>query len=406
MNKEILRSYWKKPHSIASNHLDELKKLCDEYPYAVALKQLYCKALIVHHDLSFEKILKPTSVQTAHRSVLRSWLLGDVNVQSKYLYASLNEPVEEEEDFANHALPNTEVQEDFQKKEELGDPKQISAQLDDTTEDSVSQTSELIPDDRVSNLKMADEVSESPKELVDEKAKEESVDWDAIGPVKITLLPVQGQFETEDLKEDKSLDNLKVENDLKIVVAEYEGVNDVNTVKDLPESINVQNQQEIQELTIESRKNEIELSKKEDVDKELDQQILQAAIVASEYKIPELENKKVDSKAKKASFVDWIDRVEKGELNDEEFAFRKKAEKIIDQFLATQPKIKIKREFFTADNYVKKGTEENEDIVSETLIKIYIKQGHIQKAIDGYKILQKKIPDKHDFFQEQINNLL
>ena len=77
----------------------------------------------------------------------------------------------------------------------------------------------------------------------------------------------------------------------------------------------------------------------------LDQQILNAAILGSAYQIPEpeiVEEKK--SKNNKVSFVDWFDRIEKGDLNDEEFEFRRKAEKIIDQFLAKQPKIKIKKE--------------------------------------------------------------
>ena len=73
--------------------------------------------------------------------------------------------------------------------------------------------------------------------------------------------------------------------------------------------------------------------------------------------------------------------------------------------LAKQPKIKIKKEFYSADHYVKKASEENDDIVSETLIKIYIQQGHIQKAIEGYQKLALKFPEKSTYFQSEMQKL-
>ena len=60
----------------------------------------------------------------------------------------------------------------------------------------------------------------------------------------------------------------------------------------------------------------------------LDQQILNAAILGSSYQISESDNlPEKPNKKNKTSFVDWFDRIEKGDLNDEEFEFRKKAEK-------------------------------------------------------------------------------
>ena len=103
MNKEILRNYWKNPQSVDLAHLKELNQLCEEYPYAVGLKQLYCKALIVHQDLNFEKVLKSTAIQTAQRGTLRSWLINDFQSNDKYLYPIFPtiEEEEEEEDFSS-----------------------------------------------------------------------------------------------------------------------------------------------------------------------------------------------------------------------------------------------------------------------------------------------------------------
>ena len=60
----------------------------------------------------------------------------------------------------------------------------------------------------------------------------------------------------------------------------------------------------------------------------------------------------------------------------------------------------------TNENMIKrnlvKSTEDNDNLTTETLAKIYIEQGHYERAIQAYNILCLKYPKKSGFFANQI----
>ncbi|MCH2197616.1 MAG: hypothetical protein MK081_02450 [Flavobacteriales bacterium] len=90
-----------------------------------------------------------------------------------------------------------------------------------------------------------------------------------------------------------------------------------------------------------------------------------------------------------------------GDQNQEE---RKQA--LIDRFIAEDPKIKPRRaaEFSTYD-LAKMSVVEDEDMVTETMAKIYAVQGNQRKAIKAYKLLSLKFPEKSIYFANQIKKL-
>jgi len=81
---------------------------------------------------------------------------------------------------------------------------------------------------------------------------------------------------------------------------------------------------------------------------------------------------------------------------------------IIDQFIKTQPSIKGKvseEKAMPKDDLSEKSLIYNENIISETLVQILIKQGKKEKAIEVLKKLIWKFPQKKAYFAAQIEDL-
>ena len=81
-----------------------------------------------------------------------------------------------------------------------------------------------------------------------------------------------------------------------------------------------------------------------------------------------------------------------------------KEENLIDKFVETEPRIsKPKREeFFSPVQSAKESLIENDEIVTETLARVYIEQEHYDKAIAAYEKLSLTFPQKSSFFASQI----
>jgi hypothetical protein len=87
-------------------------------------------------------------------------------------------------------------------------------------------------------------------------------------------------------------------------------------------------------------------------------------------------------------------------------AQKPKTDDIIDNFIKQEPRITpSKSTFYSPINMARKSTQEPEDIVSETLAKIYAAQGNFEKAISFYEKLSLKFPEKSAYFAALINDL-
>jgi tetratricopeptide (TPR) repeat protein len=78
-------------------------------------------------------------------------------------------------------------------------------------------------------------------------------------------------------------------------------------------------------------------------------------------------------------------------------------ESILDKFLRENPRMsRQKAEFYNPSNMAKQSVEEDDEIATETLAKIYLKQGHYKKAIRIYEKLCLIYPHRITYFADLI----
>jgi len=101
------------------------------------------------------------------------------------------------------------------------------------------------------------------------------------------------------------------------------------------------------------------------------------------------------------SFKPIIREDEDIKVKPEENTKTKKFE-LIDKFIATSPKIQPIKMDTPIHNIAKSQMMQPEALMTETLARIYVEQKNYGKAIQSYKILSLKYPEKSGFFADQI----
>ncbi|MEI7830566.1 MAG: hypothetical protein WCI31_12395 [Prolixibacteraceae bacterium] len=82
---------------------------------------------------------------------------------------------------------------------------------------------------------------------------------------------------------------------------------------------------------------------------------------------------------------------------------------LIEQFIKVNPTIQPRIEISSAPKELADAKDEvdneNDEYITETLSRIYLKQGHYQKAINSFKRLSLKFPEKSVYFAQQIEEI-
>ena len=89
-----------------------------------------------------------------------------------------------------------------------------------------------------------------------------------------------------------------------------------------------------------------------------------------------------------------------------EFDPKRKEDRIIKKFITEEPHISTpSSDKLDTENKAKKSAEDHDELVTETLAHIYVDQMLYHKAINTYKKLMLKFPEKSRYFADQIEQL-
>lgn len=102
------------------------------------------------------------------------------------------------------------------------------------------------------------------------------------------------------------------------------------------------------------------------------------------------------------SFNEWLRLATYKPKNNKRQEIENHKTTIIDRFIELNPKIKPPDKTSKSPKILLEDIAENQEIMTETLAKVYLEQQKYDKAIQAYRILSLKYPKKSSFFANQI----
>jgi len=114
------------------------------------------------------------------------------------------------------------------------------------------------------------------------------------------------------------------------------------------------------------------------------------------------------TKTEKHSFSEWLQLTEKKPIRrkyetSRESLNKKKKFELLEKFIESNPKIVPKEETKVKVNIKQSVKLDENELMTETLAKVYLEQKKYKKAIQAYKILSLKYPEKSGFFADRIH---
>jgi hypothetical protein len=336
------------PEKAGAKHLEKLNLLVEEYPYCQTLQLLYTKSLKEAEDIHFIERLKLTAIYAADRKKLNQLLMVEKpNIEV----------------FQQIMIPST-----LYSKDEEGvifEKKNLSTPNDELT------SNDLDIDSKERVMEPSADIKEIPIfRIISNSFEFKELDLSKESSEKLKAKDLQAT------KEQESATSIVAKNDIssiKTIIDESPLEREI-----LTEAINKAREIYTEETYV--QKEAIAPLQNQDEPKTKSISILE------------------NPKAKTLSFSDWLMN-DSFDSPEQKFAVND----LIDRFITTSPQLTPpKREFFSPINLGKKSLLEDDSMVTETLANIYMAQNEFDKAINAYKTLRLKYPEKITYFAAQI----
>ncbi|OFX72787.1 MAG: hypothetical protein A2X12_08605 [Bacteroidetes bacterium GWE2_29_8] len=421
MNRQQLYTYIQTPDLLSNNDFNDLSTLIKQYPYCQTLRLLYLKSLHNDNNILFENELKITAAYASNRTKLYYLINGE----NKYKETSQNNTkyndnqsiIEEEviESADIDGIPFSESNSDINNIEEIIniiEPENIQSIENDV---NIEDTEEII-------ISTNDNTAVIENDINIEDTEEIIISANDNNPVIENDVKIE---DTEEIFVSTNDNNPVIENDINIEDTEEIIINTNDNTAVIENDINIE---DTEEIFVSTNDNNLVIENNIEID-----DIINVIEPINENLIKK-KNILVDINHDKYSFEDWMRILQEGsvkidstttvnDLNKEniesliEESFINnpqtidektidEKELIIEKFITNEPTIVLKKNsFFSSVDVAKQSVIDNEEIISETLAKIYLKQGNYEKAISIFKKLILKYPKKNTYFALEIEKI-
>jgi hypothetical protein len=430
------------PASVDEEATRELRDIIQEFPASPILHWLYLKGLQNQKSYLFNSALSRAAIGSPNRSQLLEWVglqQPETEDAKKQRFEFVIPEIEKE--------PEVEVKEEVkaapvvteEKKEEparvvpsvapsrakkkapadlpddikalLEKSKRIRTGYNDGHPSEVEQTKEehVVPVSKTPEVKIEEPVADLP-EVRKEEVKADPVHLEVEEEVFPELVEVSVEPVIEEKVEEVSFAIQEPEEeetyfsiDLDLVVAE-ESVQE----EKIPELVEVENSFSIEledysteeEVVEKDEAEPVDISQNNDADFTSWLKTLKSDEPIEEEEIPALEPVALKEEISFTLETDVVPQESK-KIDP----VKEKKIELIDKFLEVRPKITPRKEDFSLLNIADNPESDDNQFVTETLAKVYLAQGHLNKAIEAYEILGLKYPEKNTFFADRIRDI-
>lgn len=383
MNREEFISYIKDPARLDKSSLSEINELLEEFPYFQSGHLLFLKNLHKLDHIRFAGQLKKSALFVANREILYRLLFDNNDTQ-------VEEKIEEDS-----ILPETQLSTSEPEKESL----QVASQGKDEETATETNIEDTIDKQEMKPVTEKEEVTETINKTEDGLRSKE----DLAAELKKRLQEIQESGKKEANAEIQT----ETQNEEDILHLSDEQSIDDDNLKDKPEiDLTISSEPEPGDLLdlemqdkvspIPDKPNLSEDDKKDEADEEAEKKNLNSQ--SNHFDIH--------------PFSAWLNLLNTSDSNSSIEAvgkpknIKQRQLNIIDQFIQNNPRITPKQEKTVLSNDIsKESIEEKDEMFTETLARIYVKQGYYSKALFIYKKLSLKFPEKSTYFAGQIKKI-